>query len=144
MKKRSFKIATAFAGAAAATMGLGPTALAATALPASRSKSIRVSRCTDTISQWVHVYYPGGPTSHVAECFGFKGKTTAGARIFSACPGNNSASLHFASHGADRLHPGGGRAFVAYSGIAPPAPVSAYLNKVSIFRWSGHSKCSTE
>jgi hypothetical protein len=133
MKKRSFKMATVFVGAAAATVGLGPAALAATALPASRQGSIRVSRCSanvNGISHWVHVYYPNG--THVPECFGFKGRTTAGANIVSACAGNNFGRLHFAGFGSLSFGPGAG---TARFGRTLP------LSKVSLFGWSGHAAC---
>jgi YD repeat-containing protein len=88
MKKRSFKIATAFAGVAAATMGLRPAALAATALPAGRGGSIKNQVCSANTAHWLHLYYPTNshnqPT-HAPECFGNKGWTTAGANVWSAC-----------------------------------------------------------
>ena len=133
MKTRSFKIATAFAGTvAAATVGLGPAALAATALPASRTGSIRVSRCSapvNGISHWVHVYYPNN--AHVPECFGFKGTTTAGANIIAACAGNNFGRLHYGFGSATF---GAGAGTHSFGQIVP-------LSKVSLFGWSGHATC---
>jgi hypothetical protein len=142
MKKRSFKMATAFAGAAAAAaataMGLGPTALAATARPASHTGSIRNLPCTKSsvngINHWVHLYYPSN--SHVSECFGYVGKTTARATISGECSGNNLGKLFL-------------------SGILGSVPLQAKghsiahfrlpvvtVTKVSIKGWTGHSSCT--
>jgi len=144
MKKRSFKIATAFAGAAVATMGLGPAALAATARPA--SGSIRNQRCSQTplpngISHWVHIYYPTnsrGKSTHVPECFGYKGFTPAQAYVWSACPGNNIGGLYFANANPYLFNASGGKHSVKRFG---PIQQSASLVSVSIRGWRSHATC---
>lgn len=132
MKKRSFKLATAFAGAAAAAMGLGPTALAATALPASRHGSIRNAKCSAGVfgeSHWIHLYYGNG---HVPECFGYKGSITASANIAVACAGNNYGVLDLRSSPyVKRLFAG---STVSVSG--------KHVTEVAISFWSGHATCS--
>jgi hypothetical protein len=141
MKKRSFKMATAFAGtaAAAATMGLGPAALAATARPA--SGSIRNQPCTtyvNGINHWVHLYYPSN--NHVSECFGYKGKVPAKGYISGVCSGNNFGTLTFASvpYIARLGARGHSIARLTFEGI----DVVANLTKVSLTGWSGHSSCT--
>jgi hypothetical protein len=144
MKKRSFKMATAFAGVAAATMGLGPAALAATALPAGRGGSIKNQLCSANTTHWLHLYYPPGPNRHAPECFGNRGWTTAGANVWSACPGNNSVSLYFSNAVQNRQHlnPGQGPGWVNYIiGFSGPIKTSAHLTQVSIFRWTGTYTC---
>ena len=148
MKKRSFKVTTAFAGAAAATMGLGPAALAATALPASRAGSITNQRCSahiNGISHWVHLYYRGGTTTHVPECFGNRGWTTAGAEISTFCPGNNSGTLFFKGNFPTNAHlSANGDRPPAGWGLGPfgPVPLFGSVAKVSITGWTGHATCS--
>lgn len=146
MKKRSFKIATAFVGVAAATMGVGPAALAATALPASRTGSIRNQLCS-TIgnggSHWVHLYYPRGPHNvpiHDPECFGFKGTTTAGAVLWSACPGNNAGTLFFSDASNLTLFPGGGLTPLNFI-MGTAHQTSATLIKVRLTGWKGTGNC---
>jgi hypothetical protein len=135
MKKRSFKIATAFAGAVVGTMGLGPAALAATALPASRGGSIKNQVCganNGGVSTWVHFYYYHD--DHPAECFANKGFTTASANIASVCPGNNNGNAAITSYPYN-IH------FEAGSGRNGVYGSYDHITRVSITGWTGNAKC---
>jgi hypothetical protein len=89
--RRSFKVATVFAGMTALTGGYAPTALAATTPAAVRGPDITNRLCGSTTTHWVHLYYPHN--GHAPECFGFEGSTPVNATISAFCPGNNKRQL---------------------------------------------------
>lgn len=133
--KRSFRVATVFTGVAALAGGFGPQAFAVTAGPLSRTGSIRNQVCganNNNVSHWVHLYYVHN--DHPAECFGFRGKTTASATIASQCAGNNNGNLTINSFPFnEHLSAGAGRSG-AFNG-------AAHVTAVSITGWSGSARC---
>jgi hypothetical protein len=137
--RRSFKVATVFAGAAALAGGYGPTALAATTQ--ATTAGITWGPCSTTgNSHWVHLYYPGG--DHADECFGFTGHHATNATIASLCPGNNFGSIYSAATETAQNY--------AFSpGKAARAPMSYWtghggdyhVGSLSISFWSGNATC---
>ena len=137
--RRSFKVATVFAGVGAMTGIFAPAALAAPphATAAAEPGIGPWRECVANnggVSNWVHVYYPNN--DHPAECIGGAGHQNAGATIASFCPGNNNGHI-FASHPFNFSHSSVRLAVSWYDEHAGYDHVSG----ISIYKWVGHAKC---
>jgi hypothetical protein len=130
--KRSFKVATVFAGVGAAGGLFAPAAMAAPtrATTAARPDINPAKECGTNkggVSTWVHLYYP--QDDHPAECITGAGYESLAGTIYSICPGNNYGRL-FAKRDAS-FWAGGPRVALG----------NDYLLGISIWSWSGHAKC---
>jgi hypothetical protein len=141
--KRSFRVATAFTGAAALAGGYGPAALAATTQATAVRPDIGPARVCGAnnggVSNWVHFFYPND--DHPAVCIGGGGATSVAANIGSFCPGNNSGWVR-GIHSNDSpltffFHAGQGRHSMAYW----IARANFYVSAMSISHWKGNDPC---
>ncbi len=96
--KKTFRVATAFTGAAACTAAFVPPAAATPGATAQEAQpNIVVKHCDSTTKQWVHLYYTPAE-KHGPACFGFTGlhfigRNTAFSKI---CTGNNHGYIRYA------------------------------------------------
>jgi hypothetical protein len=128
--RRSFKVATVFAGMTALTGGYAPAALAATTPAAVRGPDITPRLCGSTTTHWVHLYYPHN--GHPPECFGFEGSTPVNATISAFCPGNNNGSYSTVAYG---------NVSFGHSGTKIPYGTAQHMYRLDIFSWSGNDTC---
>jgi hypothetical protein len=92
--RRSFRVATVFAGAAAITAGFGPAAFAAeNATPAAVDGPEVCGANTGGISHWLHLFYPND--DHAAECLRTgTSPITVNGTITAFCAGSTSGYLY--------------------------------------------------
>ena len=102
--RKSFRVATVFTGAAAATV-VAPIATATAAV----KPAINHQTCNSSTKPWVHLYYTAAE-KHPPVCFGNNGfySILSGTRFVSVCPGNNIGSL-------EALYPNGDHVPVTFS-----------------------------
>jgi hypothetical protein len=95
--RRSFRVATAFTGVAAAT-AFTPAANAA--VTHAVKPAIVEENCNSGTRQWIHLYYPAS-AHHGPICFAHPGTYPLGGNLFtSVCAGNNYGAVfgHYPGH----------------------------------------------
>ncbi len=127
--RRSFKVATVFAGMTALTGGYAPAAVAATTQ--ATTAGITWGPCSKTgNSHWVHLYYPHN--GHVPQCMGFAGSTPVNATVSAFCAGNNNGSYSTVAYG---------NVSFGHSGHKVPYGSAQHIYRLDIFSWSGNYAC---
>ena len=140
--RRAFRVATAFAGAAACATAFAPAADAAVARPEAATHEakpdITVENCTSGTKQWMHLYWPASK-KHGPTCFGFAGPTLVQSVSWSGvCGGDNYGTISgFTQSGVPELvnvTPGTGIYHFPYKNHI------LIVTEVSISHWiQGHS-----
>jgi hypothetical protein len=89
--RKSFRVATVFAGAAACAAAFAPAAGAAPATP----KAITPNDCTAGEYDWAHMWYTVAERHPTPACYGGTGgyRIPGSKRFVQFCPGGNSGFL---------------------------------------------------